>query len=160
MVASASASRMPQRPKTTLRPAGEVEGEVVSRGRARAASDLPDLITLAPVAEDGDEDRVDLFRVPDGDGYKVYSMATSRSANVSLKYQWLAREKGLPAAYSYALEKLIGSEGYEALMNYDGLQQPDVDAIVAAASKIMAGPAEPDEDDDEDIPPKEKRRRG
>jgi hypothetical protein len=160
MVASASASRMPQRPsKTTLRAAGEVEGEVVSRRRAQdPGGEFPGIITLEPAPPDGDEDRVDLFRVPDGDGFKVYSMATTRSANVSLKYTWLAREKGQAVAYGYALETLIGSEGYGALMNYDGLRQEDLDAIIAAASKIMAGPAEPDEDEDE-VPPKGKRRR-
>lgn len=155
MVASASAARMPQRPaKTTLRPAGEVEGVPVSRSRARASSALPEIIVLRSEPEAEDE-RIDLFRI---DGV-VYTMSVRPRANTSLKYAWIAREKGIEAAYSYALEALIGDEGYQALMNFSGLTQDALNQIVAAASKIMAGAAEPDEDDEEEIPPKGKRRR-
>jgi hypothetical protein len=154
MVASASASRMPQRPKTTLRPAGEVEGEVVSRGRARASSELPEIISLRSAPED-EAERIDLFRI---DGV-VYTMSVRPRANVSLKYAWIAREKGMEAAASYALEALIGDDGYQALMNFSGLAPEDLDQIVSAASKIMAGAAEPGEDDDEPVPPKDRRRR-
>jgi hypothetical protein len=159
MVASASASRMPQRPKATLRPAGEVEGVPVSRGRARASADLPEIISLRSRDDDEDE-RIDLFRI---DG-TVYTMSVRPKANASLKYAWIAREQGLQAAAGYALEALIGAEGYQALMEFDGLTPEALDQIVSAASKIMAGAAEPgddEEDDEADEParPKASRRR-
>jgi hypothetical protein len=151
MVASASASRMPKQParaRATIRAAGELEGKVM-RG-------LPDIISLRS-ADGRDDERVDLFQI---DG-TTYSMSVRPGANVSLKYAWIAREQGLQAAAGYALEALIGAEGYQALMEFDGLTQEALDQIVTAASKIMAGPAEGDEDGDDGEPaaPKASRRR-
>jgi hypothetical protein len=148
MVAQGSA-RMPREParsRATIRPAGELEGKVF-RG-------LPDIISLKS-RDDEEDERVDLFQI---DGV-TYSMSVRPRANVSLKYAWIAREKGLEAAYSYALEALLGDDGYQALMNFSGLTQEALNQIVTAASKILAGPAEADERDEEPVTPKASRRR-
>lgn len=113
---------------------------------AKADDGLPKLISLR-TAEPTEDDRVDLFAV----NGTTYQISTKPKINTALKYMHLARTQGSDVAVGYMLETLIGADGYQALMEFDDLTQDDLETIIAAASKIMAGAVED---------PKGKRSRG
>lgn len=70
---------------------------------------------------------------------EAYSIPKKPRLNVALRYLKMVRESGPEAAQAYLLEELVGEAGYEALMNYDDLDQETLGAIAEAAQKITLG---------------------
>lgn len=84
---------------------------------------------------------VDLFSI-DGVVYKV--PATVR-ANQGLKFLWLAKTKDEQTAAVLMLEELIGSTGFQALMNYKDLKPENLEQILNAVVVILLGSVEDQE---------------
>jgi hypothetical protein len=95
--------------------------------------EVPQVIALQSAKKPAAVKRVELFSI-DGE---VYSVPTSVSRNVGLKYVHIARKEGPEAAADYMLESLLGQEGYEALINFEDLSEDDLKNIVEACSHIM-----------------------
>jgi hypothetical protein len=96
------------------------------------------LISLKSAASPAEEQRVPAFKV----NGTVYTIAARIRTNQGLKYLHLARTKGSEIAIDYALELLLGEEGYEALREFDDLTEEDLKAVCDAAVRIMNGPVE------------------
>lgn len=78
---------------------------------------------------------VELFSI-DGVSYHI---PTKPRVNVALKYLKMARDEGTDAAAAFLLEKLLGEEAYNALMDFDDLTDEALGQIVEAAQKVTLG---------------------
>lgn len=96
------------------------------------------LISLTSAVNPARSPRVPAFRV----NGVVYSIETKIRTNQGLKYLHLSRTRGSEIAIDYALELLLGEEGYEALREFDDLTEEDLKAVCEAANRIMTGPVE------------------
>ncbi|MCX4750897.1 hypothetical protein OG455_41185 [Kitasatospora sp. NBC_01287] len=83
-------------------------------------------------------ERVPLFYIDD----REYSVTLKPGVNVGLKYLHLSRTIGEAQAMDYLLEKLLGAEGYQALMDYDDLTQEQFQGICEIASRLTVGALE------------------
>lgn len=83
-------------------------------------------------------ERVPLFYIDD----TVYTVERSPGVNVSLAYLHLRRTQGEETAIAYLLEKLLGTEGFLALMEYDGLTAEQFQKICQIASDLTVGALE------------------
>jgi hypothetical protein len=90
---------------------------------------------------------VDLFSI---DG-QVYQMPVKVGANIALGYMKLVRTHGQEAAMGWALEKVLGTDAYDALMACDDVEAEDLEAIMKAVHENVMGAVEI---------PKGKRRKG
>jgi len=90
---------------------------------------------------------VDLFSIDD----RVYQMPAKVGANVALGYMKLVRTHGQDAAMGWALEQVIGEDGYTALMNCPDVEPEDLEAIMKVVHENVMGAVEV---------PKGKRRKG
>lgn len=95
-------------------------------------------VTLTTNTEASPVETVELFSI---DG-KSYSIEKKPRVNVALKYLKIARNEGADAAGAFLLEKLLGEEAYEALLDYDDLTPENLAAIVEAAQKATLGDLE------------------
>jgi len=82
---------------------------------------------------------VALFRL---DG-RTFTIPARSRVNVGLKYLWIAKTSGEGAADQWLLEQLVGTEGYQALMNHDGLEADQLTRIMQAAQRTVLGGMEP-----------------
>lgn len=96
------------------------------------------IISLRSAVNPPEDARVPAFRI----NGKTYSIATKPRTNQGLQYVHLSRTRGTEIAIDYALEMLLGAEGYKALREFDDLTEADLEAVVKAASRIMTGPVE------------------
>jgi hypothetical protein len=103
-----------------------------------AEATKPGIISLRTAKNPAADKRVPAFSI---DG-KVYSIGTTPRLNQAMRYAHIARTQGSEQAVDYMLEVLLGEEGYEALMGFDDLTEADLEAIIGAASRIMAGTVE------------------
>lgn len=92
----------------------------------------PEVIALKS-RKDRVEERVELFSIDD----KGYSIPTAIRPNQSLQIMHVFREKGDAAGTSFMLETLLGSEGYDALINFDDLDEEDLEKIITIAFKLV-----------------------
>lgn len=92
-------------------------------------------LTSKPAAE---RSMVDLFSI---DGV-MYQMPVNLGANVALGYMKLARTHGQEAAMGWALEKVIGEAGYNALMECDEITTADLETIMKVVHDNVMGPVE------------------
>lgn len=83
-------------------------------------------------------EQIELFSI-DGVSYTIPNKAR---VNVGLKYMKLMRDQSANAADAWLLEALLGKEAFEALTNYDDLTPEVLEAIVAAAAKVVLGEME------------------
>jgi hypothetical protein len=95
----------------------------------------PGIISLRSAKSPEPERRIPAFSI---DG-KVYTLLANPRMNQGMRYVHIARKQGSEYAGDYLLEMLLGEEGYEALMSFDGLDEKDVEAILTAATRIIAG---------------------
>ena len=116
--------------------AGDEPGLQVSPDLAEQTK--PGIISLRSAKNATAEKRVPAFSI---DG-TVYSIGTTPRLNQAMRYAHIARKQGSEQAVDYMLEVLLGEEGYEALMGFDDLTEADLEAIISAASRIMAGTVE------------------
>jgi hypothetical protein len=114
---------------------------------ARAMEDVPlpgggvPVIRLTP-ADEGE--RVTLFYIGD----REFTITARPQAEVGLRFLKLSQTPvseggGEQAAIYYLLTKLLGQDGYDALMGFDGLQQSQFQQIVRIASELALGAVEP-----------------
>lgn len=96
-----------------------------------------------------EEEMVTLFKL-DGEEYQV---PASPRANFALQILAIARDKGEVIASAYALEEMLGVEGFEALQSYEELTADQLNAVIELAGKHALG------DLDQDIMGKVKTRR-
>lgn len=96
------------------------------------------IVSLRSAINPPKDQRVDAFSI----NGVMYSILTRPKTNVGLKYIHLARTRGSEIAVDFMLEVLLGTEGYQALMDFDDLTEDDLKAVIDAASKIMAGAVE------------------
>lgn len=94
-----------------------------------------------------DRKMIDLFSI---DG-TVYQMPVKVGANIALGYMKLVRTHGQEAAMGWALEKVLGTEAYDALMGCDEVEPDDLEAIMKAVLDNVMGTVEV---------PKGKQKRG
>lgn len=120
-----AAPRAPQDHKTKAAPA---------EPRAQAS-----LVELVSEEIDGTElDAIPLFSI-DGE---TYSMPATVSAATSLKALDIARRQGQAESISWVLEEVIGSEGYNALMNFKSLKPSQLQAIITVVTGHVMGSME------------------
>jgi hypothetical protein len=62
--------------------------------------------------------------------------------NVAMAYMRDIRKRGLEYARAGILERLIGKEGLDALADFDGLTEEDLDSLMKAVDKHVLGPLE------------------
>jgi hypothetical protein len=102
----------------------------------------PNIVSLRSAVNAPKGERVPAFSI----NGRVYTILTRPKTNAGLKYIHLARTKGAEIAVDFMLETLLGTEGYEALMDFDDLTEADLTAVIEAASRIMAGAVEAPKD--------------
>lgn len=73
---------------------------------------------------------------------KTYTIPAKPKANITLKYLRNIRTMGEDIAAGELLEGLLGSEGYEALMNHDDLTMDQFQQVMLAAQKHVLGAIE------------------
>jgi hypothetical protein len=110
----------------------EVDPELKDAGAS------PGIISLRSAKNPRQDERVPAFRI----NGTTYSIATKPRTNQGLKYMNLSRTRGSAIAIDFMLETLLGTDGYQALMDFDDLTDDDLEAIIKAASRIMAGAIE------------------
>ena len=108
----------------------------------REAAAGPNIVSLRSAVNPPKDARVPAFSI----NGQVYTILTRPRTNVGLKYIHLARTKGAEIAVDFMLETLLGTEGYQALMDFDDLTEADLTAVIEAASRIMAGAVEAPKD--------------
>jgi hypothetical protein len=107
----------------------------------REVGQAPGIVSLRSAASPAPDERVPAFSI----NGTVYTIAARTKANTGLKYIHLARTRGQEIAIDFMLETLLGAEGYEALREFDDLTEADLEAVIKAASRIMAGAVDPKE---------------
>jgi hypothetical protein len=103
----------------------------------KVTAEAPQIIALK-TNKDRKVSTVELFSI---DG-KAYSVPTSVRPNEALKVMHFTRTRGETAGVSYMLESMLGEEGYLALLDYDDLEEEDLEKIIKIASEIVAGALE------------------
>jgi hypothetical protein len=99
---------------------------------APAAPDAPKVIALK-ANKDRVEERIALFSI-DGTEYTIPSRVRP---NQGLQIMHVFRQQGETSGVSFMLETIIGTEGYNALMNFDDLEDEDLETIVEVAFKLV-----------------------
>jgi hypothetical protein len=102
------------------------------------AASAPNIVSLRSAINPPEGQRVPAFSI----NGTVYTIATRPKTNAGLKYIHLARTKGQEIAVDFMLETLLGTEGYQALMDFDDLTEQNLTDVITAASKIMLGAVE------------------
>lgn len=105
----------------------------VKRKARPELDDEPIKITSTAEDDGGEVEMVHLFSIDDRDFYAP----TVMSFHHQLKAMDIQAERGEAAALSYVLRKVLGDDGYDALLSFDGLSKKNYDAIVMKAHKIL-----------------------
>lgn len=100
------------------------------------------VVDLVSTSDGPAPDLVDLFSI---DG-KMYQIPAKVRANQGLKFLWLAKTKDEQTAGIVMLEELVGSEGFQALMNYDQLKPEHLEQIITAVVTVLLGAVEDEKD--------------
>lgn len=134
--AKKTAAKRPSRPRTLApAPAPDQESEPSPLDPGAAGEFEVLRLTRSP---DRTEERVPLFYIDDVE----YTVVQRPHANVGLKMLELLRTQGEPAAQAYVLGKLLGPEGYAALLDYDDLTTEHYAHICKVAARLALGSLE------------------
>ncbi len=104
---------------------------------------------LAPASVEGEPVRmvtgkvapvemVPLFYIDDVE----YKAPARFPVNIALKYLRMTRKEGQDNAVSWLLEKVLGEEGYDALMDYDALTAEQLEGVVKLVTSRVVGALE------------------
>lgn len=93
------------------------------------------MIELKRSAEKAEVEKVELFSI---DG-KVYEVPAKPPLTVALKYLTEMRTLGSGFAEMALLERLLGEEGYTALLGFDELTPEVFGQVVDAATELALG---------------------
>lgn len=85
-----------------------------------------------------DRKMVDLFSIDD----VTYQMPVRVGAGIALGYMKLVRTHGQEAAMGWALERVLGTEAYDALTNCPDLEPEDLEAVMKVVHDNMMGAVE------------------
>lgn len=91
--------------------------------------------TSTPATE---REMVDLFSI---DG-RMYQMPVKVGANVALGYMKMARTHGQDVAMGWAMEKVLGTEAYDALANCDDVSPDDLESVMKVVHTNIMGAVE------------------
>jgi hypothetical protein len=83
-------------------------------------------------------ERVPLFYIDDVE----YSIAAQPGVNIALRYLRQFRTQGETVAIGDLLERLLGADGYQALMDYDALKMEQFQQICGIAVQLTLGALE------------------
>jgi hypothetical protein len=83
-------------------------------------------------------ERVPLFYINDTE----YSINARPGVNIALQYLHTYRAEGDTVATAHLLERLLGIEGFQALMNFDDLTMEQFNQICAIAVQLTLGAIE------------------
>ena len=108
------------------------------RRPSQAAAELPDVVRLTTSAEPAPVEKVPLFYIDDVE----YDMPARIGPNVGLKALRMARTHGADVAEAWLLEEVLGTEGYEALMNFDDLTGTQLEQIMGIVRDHVLGQEE------------------
>lgn len=104
------------------------------------------MIELKRSAEVAEVEKVELFSI---DG-KVYEVPAKPPLTIALKYLTEMRTLGSGFAEMALLERLLGEEGYTALLNFDELTPEVFGQVVDAASTLALGLLEAKDEGNDD----------
>lgn len=110
-------------------------------GQSNAAPRAPSAVVVdfdTEPAPSGPVGRVELFRL----GGVVHTIPAKARFNVALKYLWKAKTEGEEIAGQWVLEELLGTDGFVALMNHDGLTPEQFARVMTAAQNTVLGSLE------------------
>jgi hypothetical protein len=93
------------------------------------------VLHLSSDQEGEPEKRVPLFYIDDVE----YTVVENPSPTIGLRYLHILGTEGEGQAAYYLLSKMLGEEGYEALMTYDKLTQEQYDQVLDLAVQISTG---------------------
>jgi hypothetical protein len=97
-----------------------------------------DILKLSSKDEGEEIEYITLFELDD----RAFKVPKNPSPTVGLRYLKILKEEGEGQAAYYLLNNMLSEEGYEALLNYEALTQPQYDFILAAALRIATGKTE------------------
>ena len=117
-----------------------------SRAKAAVPGDLAVPPDDVPSFDPGDgtaqaldsADRIPLFRV----GKVTYTMPRKLTAGEGIRLMRRIRQTNLHAAYEEELDRLVGAEGVDALVNSDGFDQERWNQIIHAMTTHVFGAVE------------------
>jgi hypothetical protein len=124
-----TAAKRPARKPTTTVPLPATEPDKEHSG--------PQVVRLT-TGTDTAQVRIPLFSI---DGVE-YSIPARPRLNVALQFMHMTRTQGDGAAMDVLLEKLLGTDGYRALREYDDLTPEQFAKITAIASEVTLGALE------------------
>lgn len=90
-------------------------------------------------------------REPEEDGERIvvfhlngkdYSVPKKPRMNLGLKFSLERKKFGSAVAVASLLEDMLGEEGFEALMNFDGMTAEDLEVITEICSRAAMGKLE------------------
>lgn len=85
-----------------------------------------------------DEERIVVFHMHGKD----YSVPKSPRMNLGLKFSLESKKYGSAVAVASLLEAMLGEEGFEALMSFDGMTAEDLEVITEICSRAAMGKLE------------------
>ncbi|MFC5947078.1 hypothetical protein ACFQH9_02145 [Pseudonocardia lutea] len=113
-----------------------------SRKKATAPVGLKDLptepIVLGGESDEQEVEMVDLFTV----NGVTYSIPKRPPVNIALGFLRDVRKEGPTLAEAALMERLIGEEGYDALVNYPGLTTEQMEQISDRVMTVTLGAME------------------
>lgn len=96
-----------------------------------------ELVSLPEDVKD-EAEQVELFSL---DG-QMYSIPAKPKVNIALKYLRLVRQQGQEVAAGWLLEELLGTEAYEALMDFEDLTEEQLETVMMVAQTAILGAME------------------
>lgn len=103
-----------------------------SAAKPAAPAGAPKVIALKSKKDRKDEFQT-LFSIDDTE----YQIPVKIRPNQGLQIMHAFRTLGETGGVSFMLETLLGTEGYNALVNFDDLEDEDLEAIVEVAFKLV-----------------------
>jgi hypothetical protein len=85
-----------------------------------------------------DVETLEIFQIGD----KVFTIEVKPRVNLVLKYLKISRTMGEQQAMGWLLEQMLGTESYDALMEYDDLTLAQLQVIFGIVKDVAAGGVE------------------
>lgn len=97
-----------------------------------------------PEVPDDKVDQVPIFTLEDENGEKkTYSIPDRVRAELSKQALHVARTQGMGIAEDWIAEQIFGREAWEALINYPGITDVQINAALAAGRAVVFGEVKP-----------------
>lgn len=96
-------------------------------------------VHLSSKPPEGFDERVVLFTIDN----EEYTIPKLPRGNLALQYLDKVKNEGSDWADAWLLEEMLGSDAYEALMNFEYLTPEQLDAVLDLCQKQVVGKLEP-----------------